>query len=252
MDANYIIILTLSFLGSFIGVNFGGSMLMVMPALLGLGYNPVTILCSTRPAIVMQSIIGLSLFRKHSDINLLQHFYLIAAASFGALIGVYFISSLSPEAASLIMLSFVICLSIIAALKYFLMDYFKKDRGFLSLNKSSIFSFIATGFTPAIIGGIIGSGAGLVVVLFALILLNRGIKAASYLEKNVSIGHSSTVLIWSLFYGEFDIAIGIIVFIGTSLGAYFGGKLTIKLNIWWMYGMIILLCLIIILKKILF
>jgi len=252
MDANYLIILALSFLGSFIGVNFGGSMLMVIPALLGLGYNPITILCSTRPAIVMQSLIGLCLFRKYRDINFVHHLYLFLSASIGALIGIYFVASLTTEIATLIMLSFVIGLSIIAALKYFLMDYFKKDRGFLSSNQNSLISIITTGFTPAIIGGIIGSGAGLVVVLFALLLLNRGIKAASYLEKNVSLSHSSTVLLWSLFYGEFDILIGIIVFIGTSLGAYFGGKLTVKLNIWWMYGMIILLCLIIIIKKLIF
>ena len=249
---NDLLVLTLTFLGSFIGVNFGGSMLFVLPTLLGMGYSPVTILASTRPAIISQSFIGLRMFRKYNDLTLKEQLALIGFSSLGALVGIYFIANLDKKEAMVIMLIFIILLSIIASLKQILLKVFKRDDRYLSvIKRKSILLYSITGFFPAIIGGMIGSGAGLIVVLFSFMLLNKNIYNSSFLEKNVSLGHSVTVLIWFFFYGSFDIKMSLIVFIGTVVGAYYGAKITLKLNVVWMYAVIISLSLVILIKNIL-
>jgi len=249
IESNDLIVFALTIIGSFIGVNFGGSMLLVMPALLGLGFNPLTILCSTRPAIVLQSCLGLVMFREFRDINLSRHLVLLLSASFGALFGIYFLSKLNPNQALVLMLVLVIILSILASLKYVLIDFFRKDSGYF-YPESNLLTYFICGFFPAIIGGLIGSGAGLIVVLFALILLRKNTQSASYLEKSVSLGHSLTVLVWSFFYGQFDLKIGLVVLLGTLIGAYWGAKVTLKLDVYWMYCIVIILCVLIIIKKI--
>lgn len=249
IETNDIILFILTTLGSLIGVNFGGSMLLVMPALLGFGYAPLTILSSTRPAIILQSILGIRMFRKHGDINKVKKLILSFSSMTGAIVGVFGISQLEKNQAIALMLLLIIVLSIIASLKYFLIDYFKRDQGYIYKDRSSLWYF-ACGFFPAIIGGIVGSGAGLVVVLFSLILLRKTVYSTSYLEKFVSLGHSGTVLVWSLFYGQFDIKISLIVGIGTLIGAYLGAKVTLKLNVYWMYAIVIVLCIIILVRNI--
>lgn len=249
MEINDLILFGLSFLGSFVGVNFGGSMLLVMPALLGLGFEPILILCSTRPAIIMQSLIGLKIFKKHNDLSKTQNSILFFSSIAGALMGVSLISFLTKEKAIIVMLTVIVILSILASLNFFLIKFFRKNEGYFLENNSKLISFFLTGFLPAIIGGIVGSGAGLIVVLFSLGLLRKSVLSTSYLEKNVSLGHSLTVLIWSLFYGRFDFRIGLIVFLGVAIGAYFGGKLSMKLNVHWMYFIIILLSFFVLFKN---
>lgn len=252
MGINDLILFALSFIGAFIGVNFGGSMLLVMPALLGLGFEPILVLCSTRPAIIMQSLIGMKIFKKHNTLTISQNKTIFISSIIGALTGISLISYLSKEKALIVMLVVIVFLSLLASLKFFLMKYFTKNNSYLVETKSKPILYFITGFFPAIIGGIVGSGAGLIVVLFSLALLGKGILSTSYLEKNVSLGHSSTVFIWSIFYGSFDFKIGAIVFIGVAIGAYFGGKLSMKLNVHWMYFIIILLSIFILLKNFVF
>ena len=249
IDTNDLMLFILTVLGSLFGVNFGGSMLLVMPTLLGFGYTPLIVLSSTRPAIVLQSLLGAFMFKKHKDINYYKQAILFFSAALGALVGIYFLAQLNKDQAIMLMLSLMITLSILASLKYVIINFLNRKNSKRPSSNEAYFKYFICGFFPAIIGGLVGSGAGLIVVLFSFLLLKKNALSTSFLEKFVSLGHSLTVLIWSFFYGEFDLKISLIVLGGTFIGAYLGARITLKLNNYWMYFVIILLCLIIILKN---
>ena len=222
-------------------------MLFVMPTLLGFGINPVVALVSTRPAIVVQSIIGLFSFSQFNDLNFRKYFILSLFSIPGAIFGSYILIKLSKDNAMILVLSLIVSLSIIASFKNFFIDNLDVDHGYFVPDKSLLL-YPIVGFFPAVVGGIVGTGGGLVVVMLCFLLLRKGIQQASYIEKIVSLSHSSTIFVWFLFQNHLDLNITIVLFWGTIFGAYTGAKITLKLNVRWMYFSIVFICLLVLFK----
>ena len=297
MDSDILIygtLFVLSFVGSFVGINFGGSMLFVMPVLLGLGIEPVAALLSTRPAIILQSLIGIKTFKIYSDISKNEYCILIVTSCIGATFGVNIITNLRQEEAAILMIFLTIALSLFAKLKYIIIDNLNIDDGYFYKDGNAV-KYILVGGVPAIVGGLIGTGGGVIVVLLCLLILKKNIRSASYIEKVVTLGHASIValllvsantiyvahaifgldhgfghlLIWLChpvlqlhvkarnfqnhaalvsLLGPNDDQGPIFISAGTILGAYIGGRTTMRLNIYWMYSMFILLCMTVLYK----
>lgn len=248
MDSNNLLLFALTLISAFVGINFGGTMLLIVPLLLGLGYSPLLVLSSTRPAVVTQSLLGIRMFRKHRDLNSSKEAVLLISSALGGLTGVTMLSSLSTEQAIILMITLVILLVVVSGVKMALTKSVRPTEAFSDKERGLLLYFLI-GLSPAIIGGLVGAGAGPIVAMLALLLLKKSSYATAYLEKFVSLGHSSTVLIWAIFFGVFDLKLSLIMLIATMIGAYLGAKLTLKLSPYWMYGVIIILCIAIIIRQ---
>lgn len=248
MDTNDLLLFFLTMVSAFMGINFGGTMLLIVPLLLGFGYSPLLVLSSTRPAVVAQSLLGIRMFRTHRDLKTRQEITLLISAALGGLIGTSILSSLSTQQGIFLMTAMILLLVIVSGLKMVFANSgpvapaeTKKEKGLLL--------YFLIGLSPAIIAGLVGAGGGPVVVLLALLILKKSTYATAYLEKFVSLGHSTTVLVWAVFYGTFDLRLSFIMLTATLIGAYLGAKVTLKLSPYWMYGIIVLLCIAIVIRQ---
>ncbi|MCE7991227.1 MAG: sulfite exporter TauE/SafE family protein [Roseivirga sp.] len=248
MDTNDLLLFFLTFISAFVGINFGGTMLLIVPLLLSFGYSPLLVLSSTRPAVMAQSLLGIRMFRKHRDLIRSQEVTLLVSAALGGLVGTTILSRLSNEQGILLMISILILLVLVSGVKTILIKSNRLERVRVKEKKSLLVYFLV-GLSPAIIGGLVGAGGGPVVVLLALLALKKSTYATAYLEKFVSLGHSSTVMIWAVFYGAIDVRLSLIMLSATMIGAYLGAKVTLKLSPYWMYSVIVLLCLALVLKQ---
>ncbi len=233
-----VIVFVLSLIGGFLGVNFGGSMLLVTPALLGLGWAPLIVLASSRPAIIAQSLTGITAFRKFSNLDRRGHAVLAAGASAGALAGVALISRLNHRDAAFVVMSILIVLCFIAIIQTRLYKLLARDTAYATEPHGFVGLFI-TGFLPATIGGTVGTGAGLLVVICCLVLLRMRLQNASYAEKIVSLSHAVTTLCVTWGKNSFDIKLAVVVLTGVTLGAIIGTRVTLHFSSKWMYLTII-------------
>lgn len=240
----YMAVFGLCLIGGFIGVNFGGSMLLVMPAVIGLGWPPLVALVSSRPAIVGQSMTGLYCFRRFRSIGVREHLLLVAGAASGALVGLTVLAGLPINASRYVVLSLIVLLCLLAMAQRSLFDRLSNDTAYASEPPGTI-PLLLTGFVPAIIGGIVGTGAGLVVVASCLLLLRMRLENAAYAEKVVSMTHSLTTLLVSVSLQRLDMMLGVVMFVGVTIGAYSGARVTLRLNTRWLYFTVLLVCLLV-------
>lgn len=248
MDTNDLLLFLLTMASAFVGINFGGTMLLIVPLLLSFSYSPLLVLSSTRPAVVAQSLLGIRMFKGHRDLHAPQEITLLVSAAIGGLLGTAILSSLSAQQGIFLMTAMVLFLVIVSGLKM----AFTNTRSIEpteTRKEKGLFIYFLIGLSPAIIAGLVGAGGGPIVVLLALLVLQKGTYATAYLEKFVSLGHSSTVLIWAVFYGAFDARLSLIMLVATLIGAYLGAKVTLKLSPYWMYGIIVLLCIAIVIRQ---
>lgn len=248
MDTNDLLLFALTLISAFVGINFGGTMLLIVPLLLGFGYSPLLVLSSTRPSVVAQSLLGIFMFRKHRDLSTSKEAILLISSALGGLIGVTILSSLSTEQGMILMISMVVLLVVISGLK---IAFTKKDLptppSYSKTNDRLLYFLI--GLSPAIIAGLVGAGAGPIVAMLAFLVLKKSTYATAYLEKIVSLAHGATVLIWAIFYGAIDIKLSLIMLMATLIGAYLGAKVTLRVSPYWMYGVIVILCVSIIIRQ---
>jgi uncharacterized membrane protein YfcA len=242
MDTNDILLFILTLISAFMGINFGGTMLLIVPLLLSFGYTPLLVLSSTRPAVIAQSLLGIRMFRQHRDMNSGQEFTLLFAAGLGGLVGVSVLSLLTSTQATVLMISLVIALVVTSLYRLKAFSSPNEEKQTASKSISSAIYF-AVGFCPAIMGGLVGAGAGPIVVLLSFLILQKTTYATAYLEKFASLGHASLVLVWTLIYGSFNLKLSLIMLAATLIGGYLGAKVTLKLSPYWMYAVITILCL---------
>lgn len=248
MDTNDLLLFVLTLISAFVGINFGGTMLLIVPLLLGFGYSPLLVLSSTRPSVVAQSLLGIRMFRKHRDLSRSKEAVLIISAALGGLTGVTILSSLSAEQGMILMISLVILLVVVSGVKM----AFNKSVQITEASSSKenwLLLYFLIGLSPAIIGGLVGAGAGPIVAMLAFLVLKKSTYATAYLEKIVSLGHGATILIWAIFYGAIDIKLSLIMLVATMIGAYLGAKVTLRASPYWMYGVIVILCIAIIIRQ---
>lgn len=248
MDTNDLLLFFLTLVSAFVGVNFGGTMLLIVPLLLSFGHSPLLVLSSTRPAVIAQSLLGIRMFRKHRDLTGSQEIMLLVSAALGGLIGTTILSRLSNEQGILLMISMLVLLVLVSGAKTVLTRSNRLEKVSVKQRRSLLLYFLV-GLSPAIIGGLVGAGGGPIVVLLALLILKKSTYATAWLEKFVSLGHSTAVMIWAIFYGAVDIRLSLIMLSATMVGAYLGAKVTLKLSPYWMYAVIILLCIALVLRQ---
>lgn len=248
MDSHDLLLFLLTLISAFAGINFGGTMLLIVPLLLTFGHSPLLVLSSTRPAVIAQSLLGIRMFRSHRDLNARQEVALLISAALGGFTGITMLASLGREQAILLMASLILILVIVAGFKIVLAKTRLPEKK-ASGKSDNLLVYFLLGFSPAIIGGLVGAGGGPLIAILALLVLKKTPYAIAYLEKFVSLGHSTTVFIWAVFYGVFDLKLSLIMLSATLIGAYTGARVTLKLPAYWMYGIIVLLCVVIIIRQ---
>ena len=249
LESSDLLLFFLTLASAFIGVNFGGTMLLIMPMLLGLGYSPLLALSATRPAVISQSLVGMRLFRQYSDLNRKEWLVLFLSAAAGGYIGVYALSQLNPTQSIIIMSALLVSLCILAVIRQVWTKRSEPPENTFSKSSGS-FTYMLVGFSPAIIGGLVGAGGGPLVVFLSWLLLKKGLKQNAYLEKVVSLGHSIAVCLWLILMGHYDLKVSLLLLLAATLGGWLGAKVTLNLNVYWMYAVIILVCIGILVKRI--
>ncbi|MEL6851783.1 MAG: sulfite exporter TauE/SafE family protein [Bacteroidota bacterium] len=236
-------------LGTFFGVNFGGANLIVMPVLLVYGVSPVVALSSTRPGILAQACIGMRLFREFSEFSIWEQVILTLAGAAGGLLGIQFISMLDPAQAEVFILIMIALFSGAAGLKWLFMKPAPKAEAQPKRKTHPWYIYLAAGFFPAIIAGLVGVGAGLIFVAIMMLGLGKGTMAASYALKCVSIGQASALLIWGGLNGQIDLALVGVLLPASLIGSYLGARFTLRMNPNYMYVVIILTSLLLAARK---
>ncbi|MEL6536750.1 MAG: sulfite exporter TauE/SafE family protein, partial [Bacteroidota bacterium] len=224
-----------------VGVNFGGTMLLVVPLLLGAGYPPLTVLSSTRPAVVAQSLIGIRMFRAQGDLKGWQKVSLMGAAAAGAMVGVWGLARLSAKQGQVLMLCLTGLFILGMALRFLFRNRMSPPES--EGSPQALVRYVGSGFFASIFAGLVGAGAGLVVSLLALWVLRKSIHATRYLEKFVSVGHAAWVGIWLGVQGWIDPKVALVVLLGNGLGAYLGARISLRWNALWLYAVMLLICL---------
>ncbi|HAA13256.1 MAG TPA: hypothetical protein DCE41_16810 [Cytophagales bacterium] len=245
-----LLIFALTTTSAFVGVNFGGTMLLVVPLLLGAGYSPLVVLASTRPAVVLQSLIGIRMFRSQGDLSRGQKLALLVSAAAGAMVGVWGLSRLSAQQGQTLMLCLAGLFIVGMALRYVLRNRFSNQH--TALNQQGMGRFLGSGFFASIFAGLVGAGAGLVVSLLSVWLLRKSIHATRYLEKFVSVGHATWVGLWLGMQGWLDPTVALVVLLGNGLGAYLGARISLRWNALWLYALMLLVCLGVMVKVVFF
>lgn len=242
----HLMIFTASFFGSCLGIGLGGSMFITAPALLAFGYLPPIVLCTTRPALIAQSIIGLLLFKNNYKESGLSLTMVIGGAISGALLGIllnFFIGF-----GNRVFMPIAICLLLFILVMFYFVKKFFDKISFCSFGLVKESAYFLSAVAASFVGSVAGAGGGLAATLIGSYALKVDLMRFVYLEKFVTAAYSMTVLIVLLPFGFFDNNVAFDVLLGSIFGSLAGGTVVNIFGRRWVFFVGVLLSLLFLFK----
>ena len=219
-----ILLVAVGFIAGVINTLAGGGSLITLPVFIFLGLPPTIANGTNRISIFIQSLTGTLGYRSKGISTFPFNLYLGITASIGALIGAKIALLIDGTLFNKIL---AIIMIVVAILLFFKTNTIKSGLPERLKGKHLVYALIGF-FFIGIYGGFINAGIGIVIMLF----LNR-VNQLSLLKSNatklVVVGVYSTIALAFFAYNDaVDWAMGLWMALGTSLGAWWASRWSVK------------------------
>lgn len=222
----YVIILLffVAIAAGFIDTLAGGGGMITLPALLFAGISPQSAIATNKLQSSFGSISAVFYFWRQKQIKFKPILLGILFTIIGALLGVLATNLLAKD----LLQKIIPILLIIMCLAFLLMpDLGQKN----SAIKCSFLSFcLLICLTIGFYDGFLGPGAGSFFMLGLVLLQGKTLRQATIQAKVYNATSNITALIFFIFLGKIQLAIGIIMGIGQMIGAKLASNLVINLG----------------------
>ncbi len=220
-SATYIILFISGFVAGVINVVSGGGSSLTLPALQFSGLNAVTANGTNRIGVLLQTVAALWIFRSKKDFDWKLSLKLSFLTLPGAIVGTFYSMDLGDREFQIILGGIILAIIVMLLTPVSVSDGKSKESG---LTPFRIIILLAIG----VYGGFIQVGIGFLIMLF----LNKSMKM-DLVEINIHkvlIVFVYTVPVIGIFAvnGHIDILPGIILSVGTIVGAQLSAKVSLK------------------------
>jgi len=218
-------LVAVGFMVGFINVFAGSGSVLSLPLLMFLGL-PVTVANGTnRIAILLQNVVGAYNFKKQGNLELKDGLKLSIPSMAGALVGSMLAAEINEALMQKIVGIILLILLIITLLKK---EAWTKTE-LAAAGKTSFLQYLVL-FFIGIYGGFIQIGTGLF-LLFGLVLSSGyNILKANALKMFIILMYTPLALGIFIYNGQVNFKWGLLLAVGTMLGAYVASRLHTKLN----------------------
>jgi uncharacterized protein len=235
MFIKYILVLLAGLVAGFINVNAGGGSLLTIPALIFLGLPPLVANGTNRIAILFGAISATQNFKKKKVLDMKFGLLLAVPALFGAIIGSLVVIKLTDQ-----VFNTILSVVMILVLLFIVFKPQNKYQGLIEelSSKKKILTAIAF-FFVGLYGGFIQAGVGFVIMITLTLMTGLSLVSINGLKVFVVLIYTIFSLGIFLFHGKVDIAVGLILASGNTLGSYLGSNFAIAKGDKWIKAILI-------------
>nr|WP_237749191.1 TSUP family transporter [Salmonella enterica] len=217
MDFSYFAIMFMvALVAGFINVVSGGGGFLSIGALLISGLPPANALATNKIQALGSSLTSGIYFLRHGHINVQQHQYVFLAAFIGSALGTTLIQFIEPE-----MLKKLLPALIIAVALYFIFAPNLSEPKNKPHTSLLLFSLICGGCV-GFYDGFLGAGAGSFYTLAYILLRGYSIDKAQIHSNFINLASNFASIVFFIFGGKMIWSLGLVMFLGQSLGARLG------------------------------
>ena len=219
-----IVLIVIGFLAGVINTLAGGGSLFTLPVLIFLGLPPNIANGTNRIAIVLQSLTGTLGYKSKGVSSFPFNIYLGISASIGALIGAQIAIDLDGKLFNKILAIIMILVGV--------MMLIKNKKGALNMPERLTGKYLVFGcigfFFVGIYGGFINAGIGIVIMIFLNRVHHMSLIKTNATKTAVVFIYSSLALGLFAFNESVNWKMGLIMAFGTSLGAWWTSRWSVK------------------------
>lgn len=218
------VLILAGFLSGFINTVAGGGSIISLSLLMFLGMPPTLANGTNRISILLQSLTATSFFKSKNILDTKKGIWLALPAVVGAVIGAQIAADISQQAFKI---SFGFILLFIGFYMLFDPGRFINERKHLIESKITILQVIVF-FFIGLYGGYIQAGVGYLLLPALVLMAGYNLVKANALKVLVVFLFTPFTLIIFIINGQVDFLYGLVMSIGTIVGAYLASHLAIK------------------------
>lgn len=217
-------LIVIGFLAGVVNTLAGGGSLFTLPVLIFLGLPPQVANGTNRIAIVVQSLSGAMGYRSKGVSSFPFNIYLGISASFGAYIGAQIAIDIDGYIFNKVLAIIMVIIGVLILFRQKKLELELPER----LEGKYLFWSILGFFVIGIYGGFINAGIGIVIMLFLNRLNHMSLVKTNATKVAVVFIYSTVALILFSYNDAVDWKMGIFMALGTSFGAWFASRWSVK------------------------
>ena len=220
------LILVIGIAAGFINTLGGGGSLLTLPILIFLGLPAVVANGTNRIAIIIQSIVGITNFRRKGFFYPKLGIILAIPAIFGSLLGARFAVSISEELFQklLAVIMIIVLVLILTRPEKIFLKEIKGENLSPTRLIVSLFVFFGVGFY----GGFIQAGVGFIIIVALTLITGMSLVKINSLKLFIVLIYICSSFVIFLIHVKVDWILGFTLAIGNSVGAYFGSNFSVS------------------------
>ncbi len=202
----------------------GSGSLISLPVLMFIGLPPNVANGTNRIGILFQNIVSTLNFRRQKVLEIKMGFRVAFPSILGSVVGAIIVLELPPRAVEI---AVAVVLLIMLVPLWLKPSRWLKGASQGEINHYPVLQFIIFFFIGAY-GGFIQAGVG--IFLLSALVLNAGydLVRANALKVFINLIFTPFALVVFVIQGQIDIAAGLVLALGNSLGAYFASKYAVS------------------------
>ena len=198
----------------------GGGSLLTLPVLIFMGLPPNVANATNRIGIAFQALIGTAGYRSKGVSNFPFNIYLGISALMGSLIGAQIAVDIKGETFNKVLAVIMIIVVVIIVFKPKVSSLKLPER----LTGRYLFYAIVGFFLIGIYGGFINAGIGFVIILFLNNVNRLSLIKTNATKVSLVFIYTCGALVLFAYNGTVDWTTGLVLAIGTSLGAWWSSR----------------------------
>jgi len=219
----YMIVIAVGIVAGIINTMAAGGSIITLPVLMALGLPPNMANGTNRIAIFLQNVVGVNRFHKEKVMDFPSGFRVGLPAAVGAIAGAFIAVNLNDEVMNLAIAGVMIVV--------FFLILLKPNRWIKSHEEHPPIPYwvqVIIYFFVGIYGGFIQAGVGF--FLLTSLVLGSGFELlkANALKIFVILLYTPMALVIFFLHGDVDIVLGLVLAVGTMIGAWIGTKIAVK------------------------
>lgn len=218
-----ILLFVAGFFSAIINTIAGGGSFFTVPLLIFMGLPPTVANGTNRLGVFMQSFAGIKQFRSYGLFPWRLGVHISIPATAGALLGAYMATIVSDDAFRKYFAVFMVLMTLLTFVK----PKVTTDISDMKFTPAKWVALYVVFFFVGIYGGFIQAGVGFL-FLAAMVITGADLLTGNVLKLFVVMVFTFFALIIFIISGKVNFFLGLVLAAGSSFGAIFGAKLSVK------------------------
>jgi uncharacterized membrane protein YfcA len=219
----YIIVVAVGVVAGIINTLAAGGSLLVLPVLMAFGLSPNMANGTNRIAILLQNVVGVTSFHREGIMDFPSGFRLGIPSVLGAIAGAFIAVNLNDEVMSLAIAGVMILV--------FFLVLLQPNRWIQSHESHPPVPFWVQAiifFVVGVYGGFIQAGVGIFLLTGLVLGSGYELVKANALKIFINLIYTPAALLIFFLHGDVHFLMGMVLAIGTMIGAWLGTKIAMK------------------------